>query len=201
MSQEESKWETVDRLLVHEGRVVLFDHTVTLPNGSQTHYEVDESIPFAAATLLVSGDHVLVIRQYRYPIDRWIFDLPAGGAEDGEEPMDTARRELEEEAAIVPMSLVPLVFVLGLDGVDVGALYLGRRAEDTWLELMEVAPDSQGQGVGAAILSWVVEQSAKAGRGTMLQVHKVNARAKRLYEREGFAEVGETETHHLLRHP
>lgn len=108
MSQGESNWETVDRLLVHEGRVVLFDHTVTLPNGSPTHYEVDESIPFAAAALVVSDDHVLVTRQYRYPIDRWIFDLPAGGAENGEEPVDTARRELEEEAGIVPVSLVPL---------------------------------------------------------------------------------------------
>ncbi|AOP53744.1 hypothetical protein BLSMQ_2036 [Brevibacterium aurantiacum] len=35
----------------------------------------------------------------------------------------------------------------------------------------------------------------------LLQVHKFNAGAKRLYEREGFVEVGETETHHLLRHP
>lgn len=108
MSQGESNWETVDRLLVHEGRVVLFDHTVILPDGSPTHYEVDESIPCAAAALVVSGDHVLVTRQYRYPIDRWIFDLPAGGAENGEEPIDTARRELEEEAGIVPISLVPL---------------------------------------------------------------------------------------------
>lgn len=93
------------------------------------------------------------------------------------------------------------VFVLESEGFEVGALYLGRRQEDTWLELVEVAPARQGKGIGAAALSWVVEQSAKAGRGTLLQVHKVNARAKRLYEREGFVEVGATETHHLLRHP
>lgn len=108
MSQEETKWETVDRRQIHQGRVVLFEHTVTLPDGSQTHYEVDDSVPFAAAVLVVNGDHVLVTRQYRYPIDRWIFDLPAGGAEDGEEPIDTARRELEEEAGIVPTSLMSL---------------------------------------------------------------------------------------------
>lgn len=108
MTQRETKWETVDRLLVHEGRVVLFDHTAALPDGSKLHYEVDESVAFAAAVLVVSGDQVLVTRQYRYPIDRWIFDLPAGGAEDGEEPIDTARRELEEETGIVPASLVPL---------------------------------------------------------------------------------------------
>lgn len=108
MPEAQRNWETVDRLPIHQGRVVLFDHTVTLPDGSRTHYEVDESIPFAAAVLVVSGDHVLATRQYRYPIDRWIFDLPAGGAKDGEEPIDTARRELEEEAGIVAADLMPL---------------------------------------------------------------------------------------------
>lgn len=108
MSETQPKWVTVNRRPIHQGRLVLFDHTVALSDGSQTHYEVDESVPFAAAVLVVNGDDVLVTRQYRYPIDRWIFDLPAGGAEDGEEPIDTARRELEEEAAIVPISLVPL---------------------------------------------------------------------------------------------
>lgn len=93
------------------------------------------------------------------------------------------------------------VFVLVSEGADVGALYLGKREEDTWLELIEVASAQQGKGIGAAALSWVVEQSASADCGVLLQVHKVNARAKRLYEREGFIEVGATETHHLLRHP
>lgn len=105
MSETQSHWENVDRVLIYRGRVVLFDHTVVLPDGSRTHYEVDESVPFAAAVLVINGDHVLVTRQYRYPIDRWIFDLPAGAAEDGEAPVDTARRELEEEAGIVAESL------------------------------------------------------------------------------------------------
>ncbi|MDQ0576539.1 GNAT family N-acetyltransferase [Agromyces albus] len=93
------------------------------------------------------------------------------------------------------------VFVLESDGSDVGAVYLGMRDGDTWLELIEVAPSRQGEGIGTAALGWVVEESAKTDRGTLLQVHKVNEGAKRLYEREGFAEVGMTETHHLLRRP
>lgn len=108
MPRAEAKWQTVDRSLIHDDRVILYDHIVTLPDGSLSHYEVDASVPFAAATLVVSGSSVLVTRQYRYPIDRWIFDLPAGSAEPGEEPQDTARRELEEEAGIVPMQLTLL---------------------------------------------------------------------------------------------
>ncbi|NNC13262.1 GNAT family N-acetyltransferase [Planctomonas sp. JC2975] len=93
------------------------------------------------------------------------------------------------------------VFVVVAEGHDVGAVYLGERDGDTWLELIEVEPAHQGEGIGAAALRWVVSGSADRGRGTLLQVHRINDGAKQLYEREGFASVGETPTHHLLRRP
>ncbi|WP_375342538.1 hypothetical protein [Curtobacterium sp. MCBD17_034] len=45
-----------------------------------------------------------------------------------------------------------------------------------------------------------MDEAAKAQRGTLLQVHKLNAPARRLYERLGFVRFDDTETHHLLRH-
>jgi GNAT superfamily N-acetyltransferase len=93
------------------------------------------------------------------------------------------------------------VSVLERDGQRVGAVYLGLREGDTWLELIEVDPDSQGGGLGTWLLGWVVDRSVAAGRGTLLQVHKVNERARSLYLRTGFIPAGETPTHHLLRHP
>jgi GNAT superfamily N-acetyltransferase len=92
------------------------------------------------------------------------------------------------------------VFVIESAGVRVGACYLGTREGDTWLELIEVTPSRQGEGLGAEGLRWVVRRSEKAGRATLLQVHRLNSGAKRLYEREGFAVTGETVTHYLLRH-
>jgi ADP-ribose pyrophosphatase len=47
-------------------------------------------------------DHVVLVRQYRYPIDRWIWELPAGSLEPGEDPADAARRECHEEIGWVP---------------------------------------------------------------------------------------------------
>jgi GNAT superfamily N-acetyltransferase len=91
------------------------------------------------------------------------------------------------------------VFVIESAGVCVGACYLGTREGDTWLELIEVTPSRQGDGLGAEVLRWVVRQSEKAGRATVLQVHRLNIGAKRLYEREGFVVTGETVTHYLLR--
>ncbi|MDN5743074.1 MAG: GNAT family N-acetyltransferase [Yaniella sp.] len=141
------------------------------------------------------------IRAATYKDEAWLFQLHEDAHKELVEAAYGPWVTVQQQEFFRPLVEDHEVFVLELEGVDVGALYLGRREEDMWLELIEVAPDRQGQGVGAAALSWVVEQSAQAGRGTKLQVHKVNARAKRLYERQGFAEVGETETHHLLRHP
>ena len=83
----------------------------------------------------------------------------------------------------------------------IGAVYLGTRDDDVWLELIEVAPEFQRRGVGTSALRWVGERAAKQGRGTLLQVHRVNDDARRLYLSQGFAEAGETDTHFLLRKP
>ena len=40
---------------------------------------------------------IVLVRQYRYPLDRHFIELPAGKIDPGEEPMDTAKRELREE--------------------------------------------------------------------------------------------------------
>lgn len=123
---------------------------------------------------------------------------------------DAAHRELVEQAygpweeAQQREFFAPLVgdhdvFVLEQGSARVGAVYLGHIDGDTWLELVEIDPAAQGQGLGTHLLAWVADRSAAAGRGTVLQVHKVNNRARDLYLRSGFVSAGETATHHLLR--
>lgn len=101
----EPHWTTIGRSVAYEGRVRLVDHTVVLPDGSQTSFEVDESVPFSVAALVIDGPDVLLSRQYRYAIDRWIYDLPGGGGRPEEDPLAAAQRELEEELGIVPDDL------------------------------------------------------------------------------------------------
>lgn len=105
VGEQEESWTTLGRAVVHQGRVTLSDHSVRIPDGSTAHYEVDESIPFAVATLVIDGSYVVLTRQYRYPIDRWIYDLPGGAGEAGEAPEEAARRELEEELGLIPADL------------------------------------------------------------------------------------------------
>ncbi len=104
----EESWTSRGRRVVHSGRMTLAKHSVRLPDGTESEYEVDESAPFAVATLLYDGEHVFLTRQYRYPIDQWIYDLPGGAGDPGEEPAEAARRELEEELGLVAQDLRPL---------------------------------------------------------------------------------------------
>ncbi len=52
-----------------------------------------------------SPQEVILIRQFRYVIDQWIWELPAGTLEPGEAPARAARRECEEEIGLRPGKL------------------------------------------------------------------------------------------------
>ena len=88
--------------------------------------------------------------------------------------------------------------IIGVGEVSIGALAVEARDGVTFLANIEILPEYQGQGVGSAIIQDLCEQAEQKGQTVELQVLKVNP-ARRLYERLGFREVGETETHFQLR--
>ncbi|MCS7126555.1 MAG: NUDIX hydrolase [Aigarchaeota archaeon] len=54
--------------------------------------------PGAVAVLpITSNNKVILIRQYRYPLNKWVMEVPAGTIEVDESPEECALRELEEE--------------------------------------------------------------------------------------------------------
>ncbi len=87
---------------VYEGRVIsLRLDTVAMPGGGDSVREV-VSHPGAVAVLaLDAADRVVLLRQYRHPVGRYLWELPAGlRDEDGEPPLETAKRELAEETLL-----------------------------------------------------------------------------------------------------
>lgn len=75
---------------------------VTLPNGRDVDMEVVRHPRSVVLLPLPDPDHIVLVRQYRYAIDRWIWELPAGSLDAGEDPEAAARRECHEEIGRVP---------------------------------------------------------------------------------------------------
>ena len=74
---------------------------VSLPDGSQARREYVLH-PGAALILPIFDDgSVLLERQFRYPVGSHFYELPAGKLEPDEPPLETARRELQEETGYV----------------------------------------------------------------------------------------------------
>lgn len=91
------------------GRVFHVDHDrVALPSGHTVDMDV---VRHRGSVVLVpqpSPGRVVLIRQFRYAINRWIWELPAGSLEAGEAPGKAARRECEEEIGLAPQRLTRL---------------------------------------------------------------------------------------------
>lgn len=69
--------------------------------------------------LLLRDDRVLLVRQYRFLIDDYSWEIPGGGVAPAESLQQAAARECREEAGVVCRSLTPLfAYRLGLDTTD-----------------------------------------------------------------------------------
>jgi len=131
---------------IYAGRVVKLNlETVTLPNGATVELEVIHH-PGAAAVVPVREDGaVLLIHQYRHAVGGYIYELPAGKLDPGEDPKDCAARELEEEIGLRASSLEHLVTFYTTPGFTDEVIYVylasgltpGRQKLDTD-EVLEV---------------------------------------------------------------
>jgi ADP-ribose pyrophosphatase len=85
------------------GRVFHVDRDlVVLPNGRATTMDVVRHRGSVVIVPQPARDRVVLIRQYRYAIRQWIWELPAGSLEPGEAPARAARRECAEEIGLLP---------------------------------------------------------------------------------------------------
>jgi ADP-ribose pyrophosphatase len=84
--------------LVFDGKLLkVRSDTVRLPNGLTAEREYIEHPGAVAVIALTDAAELVMERQFRYPLGRDMFELPAGKIDPGEDPLATARRELQEE--------------------------------------------------------------------------------------------------------
>ncbi len=101
--QKLSSKEIYEGVLLH-----VFSDEARLPNGTTSTREWIKH-PGAAAVVPLFGDgDVMMIKQFRYPLRKVFYEVPAGKIDQGESKEKTAERELKEETGIVFNHLVSL---------------------------------------------------------------------------------------------
>lgn len=90
---------------------------VSMPGGGTARREVVEHYGAVGVVALDEDDNVAMIYQYRHPVGRRLWELPAGLLDaDGEPPHLSAARELEEEAGLKASDWGVLVDVVSAPG-------------------------------------------------------------------------------------
>jgi 8-oxo-dGTP pyrophosphatase MutT (NUDIX family) len=99
---EPGAYELLKTETIYEGRVItLVKDTVAMPEGGDSVREVVRHIGAVCIAAVDDEDRVVMIRQYRHPVGGYLWELPAGLRDaDGEAPLETAKRELAEEAGL-----------------------------------------------------------------------------------------------------
>jgi 8-oxo-dGTP pyrophosphatase MutT (NUDIX family) len=104
VTETHGAWKTYGERLVYDNRWVrvgLVD--VEAPNGERWEYHVVHLDRIAIGLIVDEGDRVLMLHRYRFPTNQWGYELLGGLVEEGEEPAQTAAREVEEETGYRPV--------------------------------------------------------------------------------------------------
>lgn len=144
--------KTISSESIYSGRVIsVKKDQVRLPNGETAARELVVH-PGAVGIIPITNDgRLIVVEQYRKPLERSLVEIPAGKLEPGEEPAVTAVRELEEETGFGANSFTYLQTIATSPGFadEVIHLYVAKDLykienpasldEDEFVELMTVS--------------------------------------------------------------
>ena len=173
-----------DRLRFEGWRIRLVEASFAAPDGERFTRDVVRHPGAVAVVPLTDHASVLLVRQYRGPIDAHLLEIPAGTRDvDGETPEATARRELIEEVGMRARAIRPLVDMYNSPGFcdERTSLFLATDLEpcpaspdgieERNMEVVEVpladvdALVASGQLVdGQTILGLLLARQALAGR-------------------------------------
>jgi ADP-ribose pyrophosphatase len=91
---------------VFKGRVfTVLVETIALPKGGELAVEIVRHPGSVVLIPVTDDDALMLVRQYRHPIGRWVWELPAGTLKPGEDIEHAAIRECHEEIGLIPARL------------------------------------------------------------------------------------------------
>ncbi len=136
----ESPYRTVASKQVYAGTVFkVREDQVELPDGKRSPFAVIEMNTGAGVVAVNDAGEIHLIREYKYAVGKPSLELPSGATEPGESPIETARRELREEAGLLASEWIDLGYVDPFTTQLAGPIYLflARGLTETARELDE----------------------------------------------------------------
>jgi ADP-ribose pyrophosphatase len=139
----------LNKKVIFQGNIIDMEkYDIELPNKKKATREVIRH-PGAVGILVIDDeDKIWLVEQYRFPIAKNLLEIPAGKIDKGEDPEQTAKRELEEETGIVSEELVSLGKIYTTAGFsdEVIHLYLAKNItissqkldEDEFLDIIKM---------------------------------------------------------------
>jgi ADP-ribose pyrophosphatase len=103
----EERWKQLSsrEIYRHANGMAVCEDRVQLPDGQEQTFVVFRSTDGVGMLALDAEDQVLLIRQYRYPVQEYFLEVPRGSVDAGETPEQAALRELREETDYTARSL------------------------------------------------------------------------------------------------
>ena len=143
--------KTISSRCIFNGRAInLRVDTVVNADGQETTREIVEHSECIAVVPVDANGDILLVRQFRKPIEKDLLEIPAGGIEPGEDPAAAVKRELQEEIGYLPGKVVRLAGLYSSPGFCTELLYLYLAtdlkssqlyAEDTaGIEIVRIKP-------------------------------------------------------------
>ncbi len=98
----------INSKLIYEGRVVKLTVDDVLVNNEINAVREVVHHNGGAAILVVVDNKILLVKQFRYAFNKMIYEIPAGKLEKNEDPLVSAKRELEEETGYIANNMISL---------------------------------------------------------------------------------------------
>lgn len=149
---------------IYKGRIVdLNIEQVRLPNGKNIELEVIHHSGASAIVPLKDNGQVVLIKQFRHAAGGFIYEIPAGRLDKGEDPAACAARELEEEVGYKTRRLEKLITILTTPGFCDERVHIfmarnliqtkQRLDPDEVLEIVEMSLDEAIRGIRDGIIN------------------------------------------------
>lgn len=138
MTAEPKNFTVLSHKEIYRGKIFdIFVDSIEYDSGVKGVREVTRHPGGAVVVGLFPDETVLLVRQYRYPLDAWLWELPAGKLDPGEDPLDAARREFQEETGYQADDIRKLTHIYTTPGFCNEVLYIYLATG--------LSPDHEGQ--------------------------------------------------------